>query len=599
MTRNILIALLRNDLRLHDHPILHLCSDPTPSNAQFQQPVTHVLPVYVFDQRHIELSGFPSLIKADRASGGKGSTQFAKTRQLGLWRTGVHRTKLINQSLFDLKQSLRSIGSDLSIFAGTPEAVVPGLIKGIRDSGDTVEAVYLGREVNTEEVDVQKRLDTLLGQLQCPIKLFEGKSLIHSTDLPFPVEQLPDVFTHFRKQVERPDMFREPVQAPSKLKPFPKDVSIPDSAGVFSLSTKKEEEVEKHLLKPLIEQPALAHNELLSKVFNQSTGQVNVAHSAFPYKGGETEALKQLDYYFAGGKRSPGASYKETRNQMLGAGYSTKFAAALAHGLLSPRLIAQKASELDQATGTANAKGGGYWIIFELLWRDYFYFVGCKFGWHLFTLGGIEEVLSPESARSKAYDWKHSNSLSDQKDPFVRWATAKTGVPMIDANMIELVQTGFMSNRGRQNVASFLTKDLGWNWRYGAEFFETWLVDYDPNSNWGNWQYVAGVGNDPRSSRQFNPIKQGKDYDNRGEYVATWITQLKLVGEQFRHHPWTQTGGAELRDYPSQPMLEQQMWHKHYSNLGRGGDRGPGRGGRGNGGRGRGRGGRRGGGNRH
>ena len=150
MTRNILIALLRNDIRLHDHPISHFCSDPTPSNAQFQQPVTHVLPVYVFDQRHIELSGFPSLIKADRASGGKARPQFAKTRKLGLWRTGVHRTKFINQSRFDLKQSLRSIGSDLSIFAGTPEAVVPGLIKGIRDCGDTVEAVYLGREVNTE-----------------------------------------------------------------------------------------------------------------------------------------------------------------------------------------------------------------------------------------------------------------------------------------------------------------------------------------------------------------------------------------------------------------------------------------------------------------
>ncbi|SOV09081.1 related to Deoxyribodipyrimidine photolyase [Ustilago sp. UG-2017a] len=430
MTRNVLIALLRNDLRLYDHPILHLCSDPTPSNAQFQQPL--IVPLEE-----------------------KARPQFAKTRQLGLWRTGVHRTKFINQSRFDLKQSLRSIGSDLLIFAGTPEAVVPGLIKGIRDCGDTVEAVYLGREVNTEEVDVQKRLDAVLGQLQCPIKLFEGKSLIHSTDLPFPVEQLPDVFTHFRKQVERPDMFREPVQAPSKLNPFPKDVSIPDSSRVFSLSTKKEEVVEKHLLKPLLEEPALGHNELL-------------------------KALKQLDHYFAGGKRSPGATYKETRNEMLGADYSTKFAAALAHGLLSPRPIAQKASELDQATGTANAKGGGYWIIFELLWRDYFYFVGCKFGWHLFTLGGIEEVLSPESARSKAYDWKHSNSLSDQKDPFVRCPTGKTGVPMIDANMVELVQTGFMSNRGRQNVASFLTKDLGWNWRYGAEFLESWLVDYDP-----------------------------------------------------------------------------------------------------------------------
>lgn len=171
---------------------------------------------------------------------------------------------------------------------------MPGLIKGIRDCGDTVEAVYLGREVNTEEVDVQKRLDTVLGQLQCPIKLFEGKSWIHSTDLPFPVEQLPDVFTHFRKQVERPDMFREPVQAPSKLKPFPKDVSIPDSAGLFPLSTKKEEEVEKHLLKPLLEQPALAHNE--TRCWVQATVQNSLPPSLMAFSRPDSSLRKPANW---------------------------------------------------------------------------------------------------------------------------------------------------------------------------------------------------------------------------------------------------------------------------------------------------------------
>lgn len=95
MTRNILITLLRNDLRLHDHPIFHLCSEPTPSNTQFKQPLTHVLPVYVWDQRHVEVSGFPGLQKADKNGAGKGEKQFARTRELGLWRTGVHRTKYV------------------------------------------------------------------------------------------------------------------------------------------------------------------------------------------------------------------------------------------------------------------------------------------------------------------------------------------------------------------------------------------------------------------------------------------------------------------------------------------------------------------------
>ncbi|CBQ70960.1 related to Deoxyribodipyrimidine photolyase [Sporisorium reilianum SRZ2] len=588
MTRNILIAVLRNDLRLHDHPILHLCSDPSPASTPFKQPITHVLPVYVWDQRHVEISGFPSLTKATSSGGGGGATQLAKTRALGLWRTGVHRARFVNESVFDLRARLRGVGSDLAMYAGTPESVVPALIHKIRAGGDSVEAVYLGREINTEEVNVQRRLQGVLEGMGVQMKMLEGKSLIHSRDLGFAVSQLPDVFTHFRKQVEGDDMFRAPLPAPSRLKPFPR-VDVDDAEGVYALSAAKgldtKDAVEKCLLQPLLAHPVLGHKELLSKVLKGNTPEV--PHSAFPYKGGETEALARLEHYFTGAKSSPGASYKETRNQMLGADYSTKFAAALAHGLLSPRLIAQKATELDATTGTT--KGGGYWILFELLWRDYFYFVGWKFGSHLFTLGGIEEQLSPRSAASKAYDWK-STSLDDKAGPFVRWATAQTGVPLIDANMTELV-TGFMSNRGRQNVASFLTKDLGCNWQYGAELFESWLVDYDPNSNWGNWQYVAGVGNDPRSSRQFNPIKQGKDYDARGEYVATWIPGFKEVPEPVRHHPWTQ--GVKVGGYPARPMLEQQMWRKHYSNAGGGG--GGGRGG-GHGGRGGFRGKRRGGG---
>ncbi len=148
MTRNILIAVLRNDLRLHDHPIFHLCSEPTPSNASFKQPITHVLPVYVWDQRHVEISGFPNSRRPARRVGAKvnRNSQDARAGHLAY---RCHRTKFINESVFDLRERLRSIGSDLAMFAGTPESVVPSLIKSIRDKGDTVEAVYLGREINT------------------------------------------------------------------------------------------------------------------------------------------------------------------------------------------------------------------------------------------------------------------------------------------------------------------------------------------------------------------------------------------------------------------------------------------------------------------
>ncbi|KAL8932617.1 MAG: hypothetical protein Q9211_006220 [Gyalolechia sp. 1 TL-2023] len=105
--------------------------------------------------------------------------------------------------------------------------------------------------------------------------------------------------------------------------------------------------------------------------------------------------------------------------------------------------------------------------------------------------------------------------------------------------MRELFLTGYTSNRLRQNVASFLTKHLGIDWRIGAEWYESLLCDYDLSNNWGNWQYNAGVGNDPREARVFNPVKQAHDYDPRGEYVKNWVEELRPLDDpQILFQPW-------------------------------------------------------------
>jgi deoxyribodipyrimidine photo-lyase len=118
-----------------------------------------------------------------------------------------------------------------------------------------------------------------------------------------------------------------------------------------------------------------------------------------------------------------------------------------------------------------------------------------------------------------------------------------------------------MSNRGRQNVASFLAKDLQLNWLLGAEYFESILIDHDVCSNYGNWQYAAGVGNDPRQDRHFNIIKQAKDYDGEGEYVKLWVQELKDIRERDVQSPWVR-GGVE--GYPS-PVVRPAIWERHQS----------------------------------
>ena len=224
-----------------------------------------------------------------------------------------------------------------------------------------------------------------------------------------------------------------------------------------------------------------------------------------------------------------------------------------------------------------HTEGNVYWIQFELLWRDYFYYVSQKFSTmrsfnterlrksrrmtpddpapgeagtasSLFNLGGFQEVLKPKESAKTINEWKSFN-LGDPKDKARLFFEGKTGVPFLDAALKEISATGYMSNRMRQNVASYFTVDLYIDWRVGAEFFETLLCDHDVCSNSGNWQYQAsGVGLDARASRQFNPIKQANTYDVGDNYVKTWVPQLKDVEGTFIQTPWCESRvGVELR----------------------------------------------------
>ena len=144
---------------------------------------------------------------------------------------------------------------------------------------------------------------------------------------------------------------------------------------------------------------------------------------------------------------------------------------------------------------------------YELIWRDYFKYISLKHGDKIFHLGGILQ---------KQYDWN-----IDQGD-LQKWIDGGTAEPFVNANMIELKETGWMSNRGRQNVASYLSRNMNIDWRIGAAYFESLLIDYDVHSNYGNWMYVSGVGNDPRD-RKFNVRLQAERYDAQNKFQNLWL----------------------------------------------------------------------------
>ncbi|NDG85291.1 MAG: hypothetical protein EBX52_09695, partial [Proteobacteria bacterium] len=182
----------------------------------------------------------------------------------------------------------------------------------------------------------------------------------------------------------------------------------------------------------------------------------------------------------------------------------------LASGLVSARTIWAKVREHEARFGINE---GSEWMRFELLWREFFKHQHLHTGDQFFSREGLQE-----RPQSPVRDY----------ELFLRWTRAETGEPFIDANLRELNATGFMSNRGRQNVASHFIHTLRLPWWWGARYFEYSLLDYDPTQNWGNWSYQAGVGADPRSfggaPRLFDVQKQARDYDPDGAYQRLWGT---------------------------------------------------------------------------
>lgn len=216
------------------------------------------------------------------------------------------------------------------------------------------------------------------------------------------------------------------------------------------------------------------------------------------FKGGEDEALKQLKNYLP-----KIHEYKGTRNEMSGFENSTKFSPYLAIGCISPRKLYWEIKKEEERTYESDSS---YWIYFELLWRDFFYLVLKESKNKLFLKYGL---------KGEKFNFRKDKTLL--KDFF----SANTGVALIDASINELKTTGWLSNRNRQIVASYYVKNLGLDWRIGAAFFESLLVDYNPASNYGNWAYQSHVGND-KTYRIFDVQRQSDMYNGK-DYIEKWL----------------------------------------------------------------------------
>ncbi|MDP5141929.1 DASH family cryptochrome [Rheinheimera baltica] len=409
--------------------------------------------------------------------------------QYGVARANLRRLQQQLEAIAALKRQLASQHIGLIVCVGNIKECIRRLQQQL---GAT--SLYAAEPVGFNEYSALQQLKPYLS-----VTLLDCNSLLGDGLRP-QLDSLPNTFTPFRKQ-------REPLLEVSA----PSDHSVSSSAWL-----------------------SIAQCEVFNPPFNQLYHQYAATDKNFSAL--EQSATTHFTQYIW--QQQHVRHYKETRNQLYGEHYASFLSAPLALGTLSVRWAWQQIIAFEHSV-TAN--DSTYWLKFELLWREFFRWQFRKYGARWFSKGAIKGAIDFNKPKLNAAQLKR----------FENWCQASTGVPFIDANMRLLNQTGLMSNRGRQNVASFLVHDLGVDWRLGAAYFEQRLLDYDCASNWGNWAYIAGSGN--AAERQFNVIKQALHYDPDGSFVRAMLPEITLSGS--------------LAHQPSQQFQSPEHWHHWLAKL--------------------------------
>nr|CCG00379.1 deoxyribodipyrimidine photolyase [uncultured Flavobacteriia bacterium]CCG00419.1 deoxyribodipyrimidine photolyase [uncultured Flavobacteriia bacterium] len=378
----------------------------------------------------------------------------------GFKKTEKYRAKFLLETISDLKSQLDTLNISLIITHKDFDKSIKEIINNYE-----ITNIYTQTEWTRDELKEESFIPDEINL----IKDFD-QFLFSPNDVKGLYDNIPRGFSNFRKKCEKYLSVNDTLSIPNSLNPDNKilfDYSIP------TLSDLGFEDFDVH------------------------------KDSVFRFKGGETNAKDRIKNYFFDTRNV--SRYKLTRNGLIGEDYSSKFSPWLANGSVSVKYIFKLLKEYETKVEKNDST---YWLYFELIWRDFFKYVSMQHKDKFFNKDGI---------------YGEDKEWSDDKDVLLKWINGKTDEPFINANMIELSNTGFMSNRGRQNVANYLTKELKIDWRIGAEYFESMLIDYDVHSNYGNWLYNAGIGNDSMPFRKFNPKLQSERYDPDKSYEKTWL----------------------------------------------------------------------------
>ncbi|WP_332874328.1 DASH family cryptochrome [Bowmanella yangjiangensis] len=360
-----------------------------------------------------------------------------------------------------LLQSLHQLDNELQLFGQHLKVLSGPLISSIDNylQHHQIDLVVQSAPYGTDEQRLADSLANKLSDLGITYQQVWQHTLFSQTQLPFRLSALPAHFTPFRQKIE--PLFPDVANSQALIS-MPPPVTKASPLAAFSRDTKQ------HIQ---------------------------------DFQGGCQAGIAHLVAYF--GTDAP-LTYKQTRDQLDSWTSSSKLSPWLAWGCLSVRQVWQQILNYEQQKG---ANQSTYWLKFELLWREYFHWYLQRHQHKVFGFSGIHG---------------RAPLTTFHADYFAIWCAGNTPYPLVNAIMHQLNQTGYISNRARQIAASCWVNELQGDWRYGAAYFQQQLLDYDVAVNWGNWQYIAGVGADPRGGRRFDLEKQTRLYDPDERYIRRW-----------------------------------------------------------------------------
>ncbi len=389
------------------------------------------------------------------------------------------RVPFIHASVLELDKTLREAGGGLIVRHGMPSTEIPALV---REHG--VNAVFANRDYEPSAKARDENIEQKLASASVAFFTFKDQTIFHQDDVLTGAGKPYTVFTPYKRNWLAS-------LTPDVLKPYAS---------------------EDHL--DALAKPPGGHS-----IVSLDTLGFSAEHApAIP--PGSSGAFQLFDDF-----RDRMDKYDETRNfpSVKGPSY---LSVHLRHGTISIRALARTAFDA-QRHGN---KGAETWLS-ELVWRDFYFSV-----LHHFPQVGVpgdHRAFKPEYDRIK---WATGDAADAN---FAAWCAGQTGYPLVDAAMRQINSSGYMHNRLRMVVASFLTKDLGLDWRRGEAYFESLLNDFELSSNNGGWQWASSSGCDAQPYfRIFNPITQSEKFDTNGKFIRHYVPELAGLSDRDIHAPW-------------------------------------------------------------